>query len=262
MFTKLQPIKGYHNLLPSASSFDCTLIPGKLKQIDAGDGQVYGVNDKDEIFRWVESTWEQIPGHLMHVSVGPAGVWGVNKINLIYKFHNNSWMPVAGGLKQVDAGGVKFLGGVNDKDNVFCLRQSCTLSNSSVVTFTPLDGSMKYYSCGTTGCWGVNRSKNIYYRSNVKPTACQGSHWIQVAGSLEMLEVNANGSVFGVSSAGDVYKREGITKHSPVGTSWSLQDFCGTFKHVTYDEGFLWLLNEQGDIYRCLDTTFNNNNAE
>ncbi|XP_018430154.1 PREDICTED: fish-egg lectin-like [Nanorana parkeri] len=241
---------------------DCTLIPGKLKQIDAGAGQVYGVSDKEEIFRWVNNTWEQIPGKLTHVSVGPAGVWGVSRANLVYKFHNNSWMSVSGELKQVDAGGMRFLGGVNARDNVLCLRRSCTLSNSSVVSFVLLDGGLKYYSCGPMGCWGVNSNKQILYRYNVKPAACKGSHWQHVDGSLEMLEVGMDGSVFGVNTAGEVFKREGITKSTPLGTSWVFQDFCGTFKHVTYDDGILWLLDQYGDIYRCSDTSKNINNNE
>ncbi|XP_072282571.1 fish-egg lectin-like [Pyxicephalus adspersus] len=245
-----------------SADFGCTLVPGKLKQIDAGAGKVYGVNDKEEIFHWVEGTWEKIPGQLIHVSAGPAGVWGVSRANQLYKLHNNSWMAVAGQLMQVDAGGIRFLGGVNSKENILCLRQSCTLSNSSVVTFTTLDGGLNYYSCGPLGCWGVNRGKSVYYRHNVKPTACQGSHWQQVSGSLEMLEVGTDGSVFGINAVGEVYKRDGITESNPIGTSWIYQDFCSSFNHVTYDDGILWLLNQHGEIYRCSDTKFHNNNND
>ncbi|XP_018410273.1 PREDICTED: fish-egg lectin-like, partial [Nanorana parkeri] len=213
--------------------------------------EVYGVNDAEDIFSWVDNKWKQVPGKLIHVSVGPAGVWGVNRANTIFKFQDNAWLPISGALKQVDAGGDKFLGGVNAQDNIFCLRQSCTVSRSSAVSFTPLEGSLKYYSCGPVGCWGVNSGNSIYFRHNVNPTACQGNQWQHIEGSLVMIEVGTDGSVYGVNSAGNVYRREGISAKTPIGTSWTQLDFCATFKHVTYDNGYLWLINPSGGIYRC-----------
>ncbi|KAM9299465.1 fish-egg lectin-like [Gastrophryne carolinensis] len=231
-------------------------MPGKLKQIDAGDGQVYGVNEKDEIFRWVDNNWKQVPGELSHVSVGPSGVWGVDKDFSVYKFQDNDWMAVTGQLKQVDAGGEKFLGGVNEQDNIFCLRQSCTMLNASTVTFSSIEGGLKYYSCGRWGCWGVNNRNEIFYRQNVNPKACKGSQWQQVEGKLTMVEVATDGSVYGISPDGDVLKREGISDYLRNGTTWTQLDFCATFKHVTYDNGNLWLINTSGDIYRCRDDTY------
>ncbi|CAI9554495.1 unnamed protein product [Staurois parvus] len=240
--------------ISASGEFQCTMIPGKLRQIDAGAGEVYGVNDKDEIFRWVNSDWEHVPGKLIHVSVGPAGVWGVNRDSNVYKLQDNEWMSVSGLLKQVDAGGDKFLGGVNAQDNIFCLRRSCTVSRSSAVYFTHLDGGLKYYSCGPMGCWGVNSGNSIYFRHNVTPKACQGTQWEHIDGSLAMIEVGTDGSVYGVNSAGNVYQRDGISAKTPAGTSWIQLDFCATFKHVTYDNGYLWLLNPTGDIYQCAET--------
>ncbi|XP_040182532.1 fish-egg lectin-like [Rana temporaria] len=190
-----------------SADLQCTTIPGKLRQIDAGAGEVYGVNDNDDIFRWVDNGWQNVPGKLVHVSVGPAGVWGVNRANVIYKLQDNEWMSVSGLLKQVDAGGNKYLSGVNAQDGIFCLRQSCTVSRSSAVTWTQLEGDLKYYSCGLFGCWGINKPNNIYFRNNVNPTACQGTQWQQVGGNLVMAEVGTDGSVYGVNSAGNVYRR-------------------------------------------------------
>ncbi|XP_077312807.1 fish-egg lectin-like [Lithobates pipiens] len=236
-----------------SADFQCTLIPGKLRQIDAGAGEVYGVNDNDDIFRWVDNNWSNIPGKLIHVSVGPAGVWGVNRANNIFKIQDNKWMSVAGLLKQVDAGGDKFLGGVNAQDNIFCLRQSCTVSRSSAVSWTQLKEDLKYYSCGPMGCWGVNSVNNIYVRHNVNPTACQGTQWQQVGGNLVMVEVGTDGSVYGVNAAGNVFRRDGINAITPTGTIWTKLDLSTTFKHVTYDNGYVWILSTTGDIYRCAD---------
>ncbi|KAM9299466.1 fish-egg lectin-like [Gastrophryne carolinensis] len=246
-----ESVRAHKPVQLSQEDIECTIIPGNLKQIDAGAGEVWGVATNDDIYQWVDNAWKQVPGKLKHVSVGPAGVWGVNSANVIYKRQDNEWMSVSGLLKQVDAGGNKFLSGVNKADNIYCLRQKCTVSRSSAVTFTLIEGGLKYYTCGPVGCWGVNGANNIYYRHNVNPTACQGNGWQQIDGALSMVEVGTDGSVFGVNAAGNVYKREGITARTPLGTSWTQLDLCSTFKHVTYDNGVLWLLNTSDEIFQC-----------
>ncbi|XP_077312794.1 fish-egg lectin-like [Lithobates pipiens] len=236
----------------ASEEFQCKSIPGKLKQIDAGADGVFGVNSNDDIYQWVDDHWQNIPGKLIHVSVGPAGIWGVNRANNIYKIQDNKWVSVSGLLKQVDAGGDKFLAGVNAQDNIYCLKQDEALSRSSTVSWTPLEGALKYYSCGPLGCWGVNSADNIYFRYNVSPTACQGAKWQQIEGALRMIEVGTDGSVYGVNSAGQAYRRDGISARTPTGTSWTLLDFCAVIKHITYDNGYLWLLTPTDDIIQCL----------
>ncbi|XP_069599028.1 fish-egg lectin-like [Ranitomeya imitator] len=233
--------------------YQCVLIPGNLKQIDAGAGQVWGVNDAGQIFNYVNGIWQQVPGQLIHVSVGPAGVWGVNSDSTVFRYQDNRWQPVTGSLRQVDAGGNQYLGGVNAQNNIFCLMQNCTVSRSSIVTFYPLEGSLKYYSCGPYGCWGVNSNENVFYREFVTPDSCQGVKWQPLDGSLSMLEVGPDGSVFGVNSAGVIYKRIGVFDKAPHGTAWYRVDECAKVKHVTYDAGFLWALSQNGDIYKCTE---------
>ncbi|XP_063291550.1 fish-egg lectin-like [Pelobates fuscus] len=234
-----------------AAGFQCTLVPGKLRQLDAGAGQVYGVNDNDDIFRFSVNNWVQVPGKLIHVSVGPAGIWGANRQFNIYKFQNGDWVQVSGLLKQMDAGGNKYLGGVNNDGKVFCLNQDSTTSTGTSLPFVQLDGSLNYYSCGRYGCWGVNSANAIFYRQNVSPTDCKGSTWKQVEGVMVMVEVGIDGSVYGINTIGNIYKREGISSLNPIGTEWSLVDKYGPFKHLSYDEGLLWLINTQGDIFKC-----------
>ncbi|CAJ0967935.1 unnamed protein product [Ranitomeya imitator] len=235
----------------TSAELQCTAIPGVLKQIDASNGQVYGVNFGDDIYKWENNNWIQLPGKLIHVTFGPAGLWGVNRANNIYKWQDNLWQNVAGALKQIDAGGEIFVSGVNGLDWIYCLNQVDTLSKATVLPFVQLDGALKYYSCGLNGCWGVNSINNIYYRYDVQPSACRGSRWQQVEGSLVMVEVATDGSVYGVNSGGMVYKRDGISAANPVGTSWTQLMVNGNFRHVSYDQGNLWLLSQEGSIYKC-----------
>ncbi|XP_056398406.1 fish-egg lectin-like [Hyla sarda] len=229
----------------------CNLIPGNLKQIDAGAGQVYGVNDTDYIFRLVDQSWTLLSGQLIHVSVGAAGVWGVTNSNTVFKYQDNSWVSVNGALKQIDAGGNKYVAGVNSQNSVYCLNQDQVVSLATTLTYTSIDGSLKYYSCGLYGCWGVNGNNEVFYRYGVQPTACSGTKWENIKGSLAMVEVGADGSVYGVSPEGDVYKRDEVSEMNPVGTQWIKLNVCGKYRHVSYDMGILWLIALNGDIYKC-----------
>ncbi|XP_063800074.1 fish-egg lectin-like [Pseudophryne corroboree] len=235
----------------AAAEPQCKVIPGNLKQVDAGSGQVWGVNNGGSIYRYVSNNWQNIPGSLIHVSVGPAGVWGNNQNYNIYTYVNNNWMLVSGLLKQEDAGGNKFVVGVNSANAIYCLNQGQIVPPVANPTWTGLDGSLKYYSCGPFGCWGVNSNNNVYYRYNVSPTSCQGTQWQLVDGYLVMVEVGTDGSVYGVNSDGYVFYRNGVTSASPTGTSWALVNFTFSIKHVSYDAGYLWLLSQNGDIFRC-----------
>ncbi|XP_078496650.1 fish-egg lectin-like [Lissotriton helveticus] len=233
---------------------NCDQVPGALKQIDAGNGQVFGVNANDNIYTLYSSSWTQIPGALKHVSVGAAGVWGVTRSNNIYKLVGGEWVRTDGLLKQIDAGGVQFLSGVNMKDDIFCLHDQATVSNKNrlALPWSHIEGKLKYYSCGPLGCWGVNSVDDIFYRFSVTSSSCSGSRWQQVEGKLSMIEVGSDGSVFGVNSMGNAFRRNGISASNPFGTSWSLVQYkCHKFRHLSYDLGLLWLITDDQKILRC-----------
>ncbi|KAM4015294.1 fish-egg lectin-like [Anomaloglossus baeobatrachus] len=213
----------------------CIVIDGRLKQVNAGNGQVYGVNDDDDIYQWVDYSWKQIPGNLSHVTVGQVGVWGVDRDNNIYKLKDNNWVQVSGivlnssstvwnmidrqdikavievimvsAAVQYPRVGKKIVVGVNRLDAIYCDDKDQTISNSANLAYSQIEGSLKYYTCNAYSCWGANANDDIYYRYDVKPTDCQGSRWQQVDGKLKMVEVGSDGSVYGVNSQGQVYKR-------------------------------------------------------
>ncbi|XP_069803272.1 fish-egg lectin-like [Dendropsophus ebraccatus] len=242
-----------------AAEYDCLSVAGKLKQIDAGAGEVYGVDDNGATFHLVGDSWQQLPGQFIHVTVGPAGVWAINRTNIVHKLQDNRWKSVTGFLQQVDAGFSKSVGGVGPNGYIYCLNENCVNSRSSLLTFTRIDGSLRYYSCGLFGCWGLSFDNRIFFRQNVASSACQGTGWQPIEGSLRVIEVGSDGSVYGINPAGDAFKRMNVTASNPTGTSWSQIDVCATFKHVTYDAGVLWLLSQNGDIYKCAE---NNDSAD
>ncbi len=62
---------------------DFVKIPGKLKQLDIGKTEVWGVDSNNNIKKRsiadTKSDWESVPGSLIWVSIGENdAVWGVN----------------------------------------------------------------------------------------------------------------------------------------------------------------------------------------
>ncbi|KAL7851820.1 hypothetical protein SRHO_G00176050 [Serrasalmus rhombeus] len=229
-------------------ALECTVVPGSLKQLDVGNGQVFGVNSNNQIYTLYSNGWIQVPGSLKHVSVGPAGVWGVDSNNYIYKLGGGDWVVVPGLLTQVDAGGMISPAGVNMNDDIYCLTGG---QGSSWIN---IPGKLKYYSCGPYSCWGVNAANNIYIMKDVTPTTCAGSlKWQQIPGGLSMIEVSTDGKVFGVNSNGDIYQRDGVSPSNPAGTGWHQVPSPQKVKHVSYDNGHLWLIDRDEHIMDCTE---------
>ncbi|XP_072513460.1 fish-egg lectin-like [Salminus brasiliensis] len=236
------------NIWTTCLALECSVVPGSLKQIDAGSGQVFGVSSKDEIFTLYSGAWMQVPGSLKHVSVGPAGIWGVNSGNYIFKLQGGDWTVVYGMLKQVDAGGLGSPAGVNMNDDIFCLPKGQGGS------WTNIPGKLKYYSCGPYSCWGVNSADNIFIMKGVTPTACAGSlSWELISGGLSMIEVSTDGKVYGVNFKGEMFARDGVSPSSPAGTGWRHIPFDQKVKHVSYDLGHLWLIGTDNSIMDCTE---------
>ncbi|XP_071987799.1 fish-egg lectin-like [Engystomops pustulosus] len=187
---------------------DCTVIPGKLRQISCGFGQVYGVNNANNVFYRMNNKWEQVPGQLLSVATGPGGTWGINPKYNIYRLQGSTWMQVTGSLLQLDSGGFQFLAGVTLDNKAVCLNQDDTLSGKSEVTFITYNLDLKYIACTQSVCWGVNSTNDVLLITGVQPYRCQGSGSQVVPGQkLYVITVSYDGSVFGLSPGGLIYRR-------------------------------------------------------
>ncbi|XP_076147561.1 fish-egg lectin-like [Alosa pseudoharengus] len=200
-------------------------------------------------------------GKLKHVTVGPAGVWGVNSANNIYKLVAAKWVQLIfrcgpRQLKQIDAGGDQFVSGASHLDDSLCLPMDSTIGYigaNSPVDWVSLGGKLKYYSCGPYSCWGVSSKDEIFMRKKVNSTHCQGvGGWQHIAGSLSMIEVGGDGSVYGVNSIGNVYRRDFTSDCHPEGEGWTqIPLYSGDVKHVSYDTGHLWIIRKNDNIFDC-----------
>ncbi|MGH0129664.1 UNVERIFIED_CONTAM: hypothetical protein FKN15_065957 [Acipenser sinensis] len=127
-----------------------------------------------------------------------------------------------------------------------------TVGGAAPIPWNLLPGALKYYSCGPYSCWGVSADDQIYMMKGVTPEACMGSkEWQQIPGALSMIEVSTDGRVYGVSSDGNVYRRDGVSVDNPAGTDWINLTMCVKSKHVSYDLGVLWVISKEDNILAC-----------
>lgn len=83
-----------HYNLPIA--LECEVIPGNLKQIDAGIGVVGGVNNDNEVFLLMENSFTRMNVTMKHFTVGPAGELAVNSSNGVFKFQSGKFSSIPG----------------------------------------------------------------------------------------------------------------------------------------------------------------------
>uniref|UniRef100_UPI00398E5FCD fish-egg lectin-like n=1 Tax=Pristiophorus japonicus TaxID=55135 RepID=UPI00398E5FCD len=242
-------------LFGASNGARCTDIEGTLKQVDAGNGLVFGVNPTGAVYTRLGQAWVRVPGNLKHVTVGPSGVWGVGQRLDIFRLVAGQWSPIFNAqLVQIDAGGAQFVAGVDQFGATLCLEKNelPKAVPNGTVAFRSVGSRMKYYSCGPLGCWGVTLAKDVYYRINVTPSACLGTGWSRIFGKFQMIEVGTDGRVFAISVTKQLYMRKGITSNKPTGWGWTkIQIGNLRFKHASWDMGLLWLVRDDGRIVRC-----------
>ncbi|XP_038669522.1 fish-egg lectin-like [Scyliorhinus canicula] len=243
------------SLLAVNTATRCTDIAGTMKQIDAGIGMVFGVNYTGSVYTRLQDSWIRIPGTLKHITVGPAGVWGVDHKRKIFRMTSGTLNPIFNGeLIQLDAGGERILAGVDQFGSTFCINSQdlAAVTDNKSATFNTIGSRMRYYSCGPLGCWGVTLARDVYYRLNVKPSACIGTSWTRVFGKFQNIEVGSDGRVFGISVTKQLYMRKGISVDRPTGWGWTkIQIGNLQFNHASWDLGHLWLVRTDGKIVKC-----------
>lgn len=72
------------------------MIPGTLKQIDAGVGLVGGVNNNNEAVLLIGNQFEKIGSSTKHFTVGPAGELVANASNHVFKFWDGGFRLIEG----------------------------------------------------------------------------------------------------------------------------------------------------------------------
>jgi hypothetical protein len=79
-------------------------------------------------------------------------------------------------------------------------------------SWTDIPGGLKQIAVGGTHVWGVAWNDQLYYR--------ESNSWVQKEGTLKQLAVAPNGEVWGLSSTGAIYFRQGPSSRRRISTSW------------------------------------------
>ncbi|XP_015233918.1 PREDICTED: fish-egg lectin-like [Cyprinodon variegatus] len=244
------------NYFTSCHGLSCKAAPLQFSavQLDAGQGMVVMTDKDSNVFFLSGSSWTKLGSvPLKHVSVGPAGIWGVNNDDKVYKFAGGDFFPVSGQeLNQLDAGGEGNVIGITDSDSIHCLNASnvSPTEQEGSLNWNTWSGQLKHLSCSPNVCWGVNSNEAIYYME-ISPKSCNTKGWTKVEGEAVKAEVGTDGRVFVVNRFGNLFERVGISGKTPGGADWKKIEFQKDIKHVSYDQGRLWLVTKCELILEC-----------
>ncbi|XP_030211422.1 fish-egg lectin [Gadus morhua] len=249
------------SLVSGSHAWRCLGAPTlyQARQIDASKGLVLATNQLQQNFFLNGLSWSYLHGQRMkHITTGDTGTWGVSSNNQLYKMIGGNFTRVPGlSLSQVDAGGDGFLVG-STGSRAYCLRTAYArvFKGAGSVSWSVLSSySLKYYSCGLYGCWGVDTIGRVFHTRSVNPNSCSQTGWQVVSsGSLKMkmVEAASNGLVFGLSTDGKVYLRAGVNAGRTHGTFWSNIPMGVAMRHLSYDLGRLWVVSNAGNIMFCM----------
>ena len=165
-------------------------------------------------------------------------VWGVNSADNIYKRPvdgSGAWTHIGGKLKHVSASGNGWIWGVNSADHIFKCKKPC---NGAWIRF---DGLLKQIDGGEKYVYGVNTFTVVHtYMLEVDGS---GS-WRHIPGKLSHISALGSDEVFGVNSAGVIYR----CKKPCVGTEWEVM--LGKLKQCDATLGVLYGVDSATGIWR------------
>ena len=200
---------------------------------------IWGVNNNDHIFicdNPCNGNWRQIAGGLKQIDAGDMEVWGVSSADDIFKRPvdgSGAWTQVGGKLKHVSASGNGWIWGVNSADQIYKCKKPC---NGAWIR---VDGGLKQIDGGEKYVYGVNSNDDIFAR---KVDGSGG--WRHIPGKLSHISASGSDEVFGVNSAGVIYR----CKKPCVSTEWEVM--LGGLKQCDAAPGVLYGVTSATEIWR------------
>lgn len=161
-----------------------------LRQVSAaGNGVLYGLNDKDQIFVWEGAKWLRVEGELRQISAGsPTEVWGVNALNKVYRTTTSGWQQMPGSMKMVAvAKGGGAVVAIDLQGRPFAWNQMgwTPFPNAPVLDFIAIGRPSNIYGLGKNG--------EIY-----RWWPATGA-WRRINGALKKISIAADGTIAGVN---------------------------------------------------------------
>ncbi|HXP07489.1 MAG TPA: tectonin domain-containing protein, partial [Acidobacteriaceae bacterium] len=272
-------------------TFDSTSL-SSVSSIAVGSGAaVFALQSSGDVFQWdaTSQTWIQLPGSLTNISAGANGtVWGVSSSGNIYQLLGAATRPYQtlriipgatvdqisvgadGAVWAVDSGTVEYfntgtqsfeavpnsppmtqvsVGAGNDVWGVYCSSHGA--DNCTVYEYVP----------GSSPSW-----KTIPGELNLVQVAANGnvwginapgetyhydfgtSSWVQIPGNLGTLSVGVDGDVWGINGFLQVYRYSG-------GSNGTWNNIPGSLMQISVgSKNAIWGVNAQDQIYNYVGT--------
>ncbi|XP_059182285.1 fish-egg lectin-like [Centropristis striata] len=226
------------------------------QQIEAGQGKVVARDRSNYPYFLIGSSWIRLSYvRFRQITVGPAGLWGCDTSSRVYKYVAGNFQRSYGlSMSQLDAGGDDQLVGVTTRSRAYCLRASTALTHRGLtsLSWSYLSRTFRHISCSPqNGCWGVDTSYRVYHTRTMSSN-CVAASWTLVTGPrMKLVDVGTDGTVIGLTTAGQVYQRVGTSTSRPAGYGWSSITMCMGIRDLSYDLGQLWVVTNAGFILKC-----------
>lgn len=172
---------------------------GKAVRIDVdAQGLGYVVNDKDEVYRYVNGGWEPLRVLAKDIGVGANGaLWriGTNPVPGgfdIYRWQNNNWVNVAGGALRID---------VDPQGNAWVVNAAGQIFRWTGSTWVNVPGLARDVGVGSTGAVFVAGADGIVYKWNAQTNGWESRGSAKVTN----ITVNSTGAPVVVTADNEIY---------------------------------------------------------
>jgi hypothetical protein len=121
---------------------------------------------------------------------------------------------------------------------ITCLTDSGNFCKVEMINMT----EFRHVSAGKLGVWAIDALNKVYYQR-------YDSTWILIQEDvIKIKQIDVGIEVWGISTSGTIYVRDGITRNNPIGTAWKIVD--GWLLHVTItSKNNVWGVNDYFEIY-------------
>ena len=173
-------------------------VDGAAVRIDVDpSGNPWIVNDRHELYRYRNGTWQHLPGEARDVGIGANGAVWVVSGGGVFRWNGITWDRTSGSATRIDAGPSGQPWVVDSTNDIYRLDDG---------RWTRLPGAARDIGIGADGSvWLIGTSSNSgghgVYRWN-------GNDWNQVEGSARHISVDLDGKPWAVSSDGKIYRAQ------------------------------------------------------
>ena len=144
-------------------------------------------------------------------------------------------------MKQIDTGMTKSVWGVNGRNEVFQLT-------TSINRWRYIGKNTRHVTSGGAGVWSIDNQGDVFYR--IESVRRAGNKWSKVGGvKLKQIDSGPYGVVYGVSTNGTVFCRDGIEPGTPTGKVWMKLKNTPKLSNVSCGALGCWGVNMSGYVW-------------